>query len=266
MVRVTTCISSPLIATACHTVCPGSPPCIGKRRPAVQEILRRQRVAELKRLGPERLNNYKRLFQNSRVLLIPKVKDRRASLQPQLLTDMAAASSVAMRRASLLPLNMMRRSSVRPGLVVPKVRLCKAPAPTHKPEKIRRTANHNELQIPKWDYKMKKIERKQEEERQRLLLTRRRWRQSSHNLNPECSFSFEIFALSLPEDTHVLWEGFFVMQCRSYRCTKMYTFSMLFALLARMLAIHFSLIAAFILRGQKENHDQTTEGTHFLHI
>ncbi|XP_028283922.1 ankyrin repeat domain-containing protein 33B [Parambassis ranga] len=174
MVRVTTCICSPFIATACHTVCPGSPPCIGKRRPAVQEILRRQRVAELKRLGPERLNNYKRLFQNSRVLLIPKVKDRRASLQPQLLTDMAAASSVAMRRASLLPLNMMRRSSVRPGLVVPKVRLCKAPAPTHKPEKVRRNTNHNELQIPKWDYKMKKIERKREEERQRLLLTRRR--------------------------------------------------------------------------------------------
>uniref|UniRef100_A0A4W6EBG8 Ankyrin repeat domain 33B n=1 Tax=Lates calcarifer TaxID=8187 RepID=A0A4W6EBG8_LATCA len=67
MVRVTTSISSPLIATACRSVCPGSPPCIGKRRHAVQEILRRQRVAEF--------------FQNSRVLLIPKVRDRRASLQ-----------------------------------------------------------------------------------------------------------------------------------------------------------------------------------------
>uniref|UniRef100_A0A8C5I1M5 Ankyrin repeat domain-containing protein 33B-like n=1 Tax=Gouania willdenowi TaxID=441366 RepID=A0A8C5I1M5_GOUWI len=65
MVRVTTAITSPLIATACRTVSPGSPPCIGKRRAAVQEILRRQRVAEL--------------FQNSRVLLIPKTRDRRAS-------------------------------------------------------------------------------------------------------------------------------------------------------------------------------------------
>ncbi|GAA6234954.1 ankyrin repeat domain-containing protein 33B-like [Lates japonicus] len=175
MVRVTTSISSPLIATACRSVCPGSPPCIGKRRHAVQEILRRQRVAELKRLGPDRLNNYKRFFQNSRVLLIPKVRDRRASLQPQLLSDMAAASSVAMRRASLLPLNMLRRSSVRPGIVVPKVRLCKAPAPSFIPEKLRRRGNHNQLQIPKWDYKMKRIERRQEEERQRLLpLTRRR--------------------------------------------------------------------------------------------
>lgn len=175
MVRVTTSISSPLIATACRSVCPGSPPCIGKRRHAVQEILRRQRVAELKRLGPDRLNNYKRFFQNSRVLLIPKVRDRRASLQPQLISDMAAASSVAMRRASLLPLNMLRRSSVRPGIVVPKVRLCKAPAPSFIPEKLRRSGNHNQLQIPKWDYKMKRIERRQEEERQRLLpLTRRR--------------------------------------------------------------------------------------------
>uniref|UniRef100_A0A665WHZ3 Ankyrin repeat domain 33Bb n=1 Tax=Echeneis naucrates TaxID=173247 RepID=A0A665WHZ3_ECHNA len=71
MVRITTSISSPFIAPACRTVCPGSPPCIGKRRHAVQEILRRQRVAEF--------------FQNSRILLIPKVRDRRASLQPQLL-------------------------------------------------------------------------------------------------------------------------------------------------------------------------------------
>uniref|UniRef100_A0A3Q3XQJ9 Uncharacterized protein n=1 Tax=Mola mola TaxID=94237 RepID=A0A3Q3XQJ9_MOLML len=68
MVRVTTCISSPFIATACRTLCPSSPPCIGKRRYAVQEILKRQRLAEL--------------FQNSRILLIPKVRDRRASLQP----------------------------------------------------------------------------------------------------------------------------------------------------------------------------------------
>ncbi|XP_012732752.2 ankyrin repeat domain-containing protein 33B isoform X1 [Fundulus heteroclitus] len=174
MVRVTTAISSPFMATACHTVCPGSPPCIGKRRHAVQEILRRQRVAELKRLGPDRLNNYKKLFQNSRVLLITKARDRRASLQPQVLSDMASASSVAFRRASLLPLNMLRRSSVRPGIVVPKVRLCKAPPPTFMPENPSRGSDDKQLQIPKWDYRMKKIERRQEEERQRMLALLRR--------------------------------------------------------------------------------------------
>ncbi|XP_068427576.1 ankyrin repeat domain-containing protein 33B [Clinocottus analis] len=168
MVQITTAISNPVIATACRTVCPGSPPCIGKRRQAVQEILRRQRVLELKRLGPDRLNNYKRFFQNSRVLLIPKARDRRASLQTQLLSDVA---TVVMRRTSLLPLNMMRRSSVRPGIVVPKVRLCKAPAPNFIPEKLKRSSDHNQLQIPKWNYKMKRIERKQEEEERRQLLT-----------------------------------------------------------------------------------------------
>ncbi|XP_061695620.1 ankyrin repeat domain-containing protein 33B-like [Syngnathoides biaculeatus] len=171
MVRITTSLSSPFIATACRTVCPGSPPCIGKRRYAVQEILRRQRLAELKHLGPDRLNHYKRFFQNSRVLLIPKARDRRASLQPQLLNDMAVASTVAIRRASLLPLHLLRRSSVRPGIVIPKVRLCKAPDPSFKPEKLRWSNNYDQLQIPKWDYKMKRVERKKEE---RLLLPTRR--------------------------------------------------------------------------------------------
>ncbi|XP_077579720.1 ankyrin repeat domain-containing protein 33B [Stigmatopora nigra] len=171
MVRITTSLTSPFIATACRTVCPGSPPCIGKRRYAVQEILKRQRLAELKHLGPDRLNTYKRLFQNSRILLIPKARDRRASLQPQLLNDMAVASTVAIRRASLLPLHLLRRSSVRPGIVIPKVRLCKAPAPNFKPEKLSWKNNYHELQIPRWDYKMKRVERKKDD---RLLPPTRR--------------------------------------------------------------------------------------------
>lgn len=169
MVRMTTALASPFIATACHTVCPGSPPCVGKLRPAVQDILRKQRLAELKNLGPERLNNYKRLFQNSRVLLIPKKQERRASLQPQLLQNVA---NVALRRSSLLPLHMMRRSSVRPGVVVPKVTLCKAPHPTLIPERTRRKASKDSkhLQIPKWKYKALKEEKKQAEHMEKLRL------------------------------------------------------------------------------------------------
>lgn len=172
MVRMTTALASPLIATACHTVCPGSPPCVGKRRPAVQDILRRQRIAELKNLGPDRLNNYKRLFQNSRVLLVPKKPERRASLQPQLLHSVAMASSVALRRSSLLPLHMMRRSSVRPGIVVPKVMLCKAPTPMYMPERPPRRASKDssQLQIPKWRYKALKEEKKKAEKMDRLRM------------------------------------------------------------------------------------------------
>ncbi|KAK7163148.1 hypothetical protein R3I93_007252 [Phoxinus phoxinus] len=172
MVRMTTALASPLIATACHTVCPGSPPCVGKRRPAVQDILRRQRLAELKNLGPERLNNYKRLFQNSRVLLVPKKQERRASLQPQILQSVAMASTMALRRSSLLPLHLMRRSSVRPGVVVPKVMLCKAPAPAFMPERLpsRTSKDPLHLQIPKWRYKALKEEKKKAEQMDRLRL------------------------------------------------------------------------------------------------
>uniref|UniRef100_A0A8C7HEQ5 Ankyrin repeat domain 33B n=1 Tax=Oncorhynchus kisutch TaxID=8019 RepID=A0A8C7HEQ5_ONCKI len=134
MVRITTALSSPLIATACHTVAPRSPPCIGKRRYAVPEILRKQRVDELK-----------------------------ASLQTQMLQEVAVAGTSALRRTSLLPLNMMRRSSVRPGIVVPKVRLCKVPS-WPNPEKRKKSKDPELLQLPKWRYKEAKEERRRQEE------------------------------------------------------------------------------------------------------
>lgn len=168
MVQMTTALGSPFIAMSCRTVCPGSPPCVGKRRYSVQEILKKQRTKQLKGLGPERLENYRRLFQNSRVTLVPKPKDRRASLQPQIPTD-----SLALRRGSLLPLHLVRRSSVRPGLMVPKLRITKAPPPTHEPEKHRRKSSCNNsqfLQVPKWRYKELKEERKKAEEAERKRL------------------------------------------------------------------------------------------------
>uniref|UniRef100_A0A8B9DI85 Ankyrin repeat domain 33 n=1 Tax=Anser cygnoides TaxID=8845 RepID=A0A8B9DI85_ANSCY len=39
MVRMTTALASPFVATACQTVCPDSPPEVGKRRLSVPEIL-----------------------------------------------------------------------------------------------------------------------------------------------------------------------------------------------------------------------------------
>ncbi|XP_060717308.1 ankyrin repeat domain-containing protein 33B [Tachysurus vachellii] len=168
MVQMTTALGSPFIATSCRTVCPGSPPCVGKRRYSVQEILKKQRLQQLKGLGPERLETFRRLFQNSRVTLLPKPKDRRASLQPQTPSD-----SSALRRGSLLPLHLVRRSSVRPGLVVPKLRITKVTTETHKPEKERRKSSCNNgqfLQVPKWRYKELKEERKKAEEAERKRL------------------------------------------------------------------------------------------------
>lgn len=169
MVKVTTSLSSPFIALSCQTVCPGSPPCVGKRRLAVQEILRKQRAEEIRSQNKDHVSSYEKLFQNSKITLVPKKKDRRASLQPASLT-VSQVNTVASRKASLLPLHLLRRSSVRPGFVIPKVRISKAPPPTYEPENVRRRSSAKDdpyLQIPKWRYKELKEERKKAEELER---------------------------------------------------------------------------------------------------
>ncbi|GAA6108471.1 ankyrin repeat domain-containing protein 33B [Tachysurus ichikawai] len=168
MVRLTTALASPLVATACSTVCPGSPPCVGKHRPAVPDILRdnEKRAEDLK--SPE---NYTRLFQNDRMLLGFKEQEQCASLQVPTLPDVVLASSMTLRRNSLLPLYKIRRRSVSPGLVVPKVRLCKAPPPTYTPERNRcRSKNSQYLQVPKWKYKALKEETEQGRQNKKLGL------------------------------------------------------------------------------------------------
>ncbi|KAL7984592.1 hypothetical protein Chor_003162 [Crotalus horridus] len=165
MVRTTTSLRSSFVAIACRTVCPESPPAVGKRRPAVQEILRKQRAKELQILeNREHFNSYRKLFQNSRITLLSKKKERRASLQH---FNMPQVKVVVPRKASLLPLHLLRRSSVRPGLVIPRVRISKAPRPTFQPEKVRRKSNASDgtyLEIPKWRYKELKEQRKKAEE------------------------------------------------------------------------------------------------------
>ncbi|KAM8967010.1 ankyrin repeat domain-containing protein 33B [Pelodytes ibericus] len=165
LVRITTCMNSPYVAVACQTVCPGSPPCVGKRRYSVQEILKKQRAHDIKALDQNRTKSYEKLFQSSKISVVPKKKERRASLQTSL---PPRTNIMGSRRTSLLPLNLLRRSSVRPGYVIPKVRISKAPTPTYYPENIRRKSKANGesfLQIPKWRYKeLKALKKKAEEE------------------------------------------------------------------------------------------------------
>ncbi|XP_060950080.1 ankyrin repeat domain-containing protein 33B [Limanda limanda] len=186
MVSITTAMRSPAIAVACHTVCPDSPPSVGKRHYAVPEIIRQQRAKELRSVNPDRVDGHLKLFQNSRITLVAKNSaDRRASLQPQSLVPRQRSSSLGfgayndaleLRRTSLLPVHMvLRRSSVRPGFSIPKLRVSKAPAPTYEPEKVRRKSSAKDgsghlLQIPKWRYKELKEERKRAEEAERRRL------------------------------------------------------------------------------------------------
>ncbi|XP_077480852.1 ankyrin repeat domain-containing protein 33B [Stigmatopora argus] len=185
LVSVTTAVKSPFIAISCHTVCPESPPSVGKRRYAVPEILHLQRAKELSAINPDRVDTHLKLFQNSRVTLVPKPSPgRRASLQTPSTMPRVRTSSLGMlsdhgtelRRTSLLPLHMMlRRCSVRPGFTIPKVRVSKAPTPTYEPDKVRRKScakdgGRHLLQIPKWRYKELKEERRKAEEAERRRL------------------------------------------------------------------------------------------------
>lgn len=168
MVRVSTALTSPFITMACRTVCPGSPPCVGKRRYAVPEILQRQQSEQLKSLDPERHGHHRKLFQHCRVMLGHRKKERRSSRD-----DAAGVASATQRHGSLVPVHPTRRSSVRPDLAVPKVRVTKAPPPTYEPEKIRKKSScrdGNFLQVPKWRYKELKEERKKAEEAERARM------------------------------------------------------------------------------------------------
>lgn len=167
-------------------VCPGSPPSVGNRRYAVPEIARQHRAKELRTVNPDRVDTHLKLFQNSRVTLVAKTAaDRRASLQAQSLVSRNRSSSLGipsynealeLRRTSLLPMHMvLRRSSIRPGFSIPKVRVSKAPTPTYEPEKVRRKSSAKDggrqlLQIPKWRYKELKEERRKAEEAERRRL------------------------------------------------------------------------------------------------
>uniref|UniRef100_H3CKT0 Ankyrin repeat domain 33ba n=1 Tax=Tetraodon nigroviridis TaxID=99883 RepID=H3CKT0_TETNG len=155
MVSVTTAMRSPFIAVACHTVLPDSPPCVGKRCHAVPEIIRQQRANKRPLCQPRQTQS-----------LLPR--NRSSSLGAA-----AYGNALELRRTSLLPMHMvLRRSSIRPGFSIPKVRVSKAPTPTYEPEKIRRKSSAKDggghlLQIPKWRYKELKEERRKAEEAER---------------------------------------------------------------------------------------------------
>nr|XP_020462122.1 ankyrin repeat domain-containing protein 33B-like isoform X2 [Monopterus albus] len=183
MVSITTAMRSPFIAVSCHTVCPDSPPSVGKRCYAVPEIIHQQCTKELCSINPDGVGCYLKLFQNSRVTLVTKNSaDRQASLQPQGPVLQHKSSSLGMvarnedlelQRTSILPMHMvLRRSSVRPGFSIPKVRVSKAPTPTYQPERIQRKSSAKDggghlLQIPQWRYKELKEERRRAEEAER---------------------------------------------------------------------------------------------------
>lgn len=160
MVRMTTSLYSPAVAIVCQTVCPEDAPCVGKRRLAVQEILEARGSRDTRAQEGDKIEGPEPPFRTSRAVGVSREGAPRAGLpSPQ--------QPGAPRRASLLPLQLLRRSSVRPGVVIPRVRISKAPAPTFQPERAAArgsTKDSAHLQLPKWRYKEAKEEKRRAEE------------------------------------------------------------------------------------------------------
>ncbi|KAM5330916.1 ankyrin repeat domain-containing protein 33B isoform 2-T2 [Glossophaga mutica] len=160
MVKMTTSLYSPAVAIACQTVCPENPPCVGKRRLAVQEILEAPGAPDTYAQEKDKVEGTKERIRTSHTGGVSRERAQRASL-PSLQQPSAP------RKASLLPLQLLRRSSMRPGMVIPRVRITKAPAPTFQPERVPAkgsTKDSSHLQLPKWRYKEAKEERRKAEE------------------------------------------------------------------------------------------------------
>ncbi|XP_030822990.1 photoreceptor ankyrin repeat protein, partial [Camarhynchus parvulus] len=147
MVRMTTSLGSPFVATACQTVCPDSPPEVGKRRLSVQEILGQHVV------GPD---------EESEPSSRPSTGG--SSCNGQAVSEFRAPPPPPPRRfLSFLPRWLRRGNSVFPGEPVPKIKVSKASGSSSGERKPRVKDKHL-LQPPQWRYKVLKEEKKAAEE------------------------------------------------------------------------------------------------------
>ncbi|KAM6039095.1 photoreceptor ankyrin repeat protein [Chlamydotis macqueenii] len=146
MVRMTTSLTSPFVATACQTVCPDSPPEVGKRRLSVPEILG-QHTSDLD-AEPESASCPGTAASSCNGQAVSEIR---------LLSPRQPAGGLL----SFLPLWLRRMNSIFPGEPIPKIKVCKTsspPAPSR--ERRRRRGDKDLLQPPKWRYKELKEEKK----------------------------------------------------------------------------------------------------------
>lgn len=159
MVRITTSIHSPLIATGTRPLCPSSPPEIGKRRFAVPELLEKHSSKELEESTVSHTKGFI-TSASSTVLSTTSVSltscchetERRASMP-----------SGGVR--SFIPRSMAHRNSIFPSGCIPKIEVTKSGEPTPKKEK-KKKRQKGYLEPPVWKYKEAKEEKKREKKRQ----------------------------------------------------------------------------------------------------
>ncbi|XP_028850022.1 ankyrin repeat domain-containing protein 33B [Denticeps clupeoides] len=161
MVRMTTGVHSPLVATGCRPLCPTSPPEIGKRRLAVPELLEVHSGTALQEQRVRHSNG--------------SVSSASASVASTSSVSLGSCCSDAARRGSVLslasngvakflPRSVARRNSVFPSGCIPQIKVTKSDEPTPKKEKKRKKSK-GYLEPPVWKYKEAKEEKKKEKKR-----------------------------------------------------------------------------------------------------
>ncbi|CAM9114914.1 unnamed protein product [Lampetra planeri] len=159
MVRMTTSIHSPLIATGCRPLCPTSPPEIGKRRFAVPELLEKHSKKELQESTVSHSNGS--ITSASLSASPTAVSATSVSLTSCCQESQRRESMSTGGMRSFIPRSMAHRNSIFPSGCIPKIEVTKSGEPTPKKEK-KKKRQKGYLEPPVWKYKEAKEEKKRE--------------------------------------------------------------------------------------------------------
>ncbi|XP_065120745.2 photoreceptor ankyrin repeat protein [Paramisgurnus dabryanus] len=158
MVKMTTSLRSPLIATATRPLCPSSPPEVGKRRLAVPELVLKHSEKQLEDSSLSHRNN-------SVTSISPSVHSSTSASASCCVDTQRRGSVLSIAQSGMrtfIPRSVAaRRNSVFPSGCVPKIRVTKSSEPT--PKKVKKNKREKGyLEPPKWKYKETKNKKKKE--------------------------------------------------------------------------------------------------------
>ncbi|KAJ3602073.1 hypothetical protein NHX12_029833 [Muraenolepis orangiensis] len=156
MVRMTSGVHCPLVATGCRPLCPSSPPEVGKRRLAVLELVQIH-TDKVLRGGAVSHSYCSSEASCSHSEVLPSISccaegERRGSILSMASTKVSA----------LLPRGLARRNSVSPSCCIPDINVSMSGGET--PKKESQTMNQNGyLEPPTWKYNKTKKDNKKPE-------------------------------------------------------------------------------------------------------
>uniref|UniRef100_UPI001A9DD0F8 ankyrin repeat domain-containing protein 33B-like n=1 Tax=Ictidomys tridecemlineatus TaxID=43179 RepID=UPI001A9DD0F8 len=169
MVRMTTSLYSPAVAIVCQTVCPEDPPCVGKRRLAVQEILAAKGDQDTLAQERDEAEGAEQQFRTSELVGAP---ERRLQDTVTCLPTCQGPRGQPLlgERPASCPCSSCAGAVCGQKWWSPGSASARCLRPTFQPECIGRKGSakgSTHLQIPKWRYKEAKEEKKKAEEAER---------------------------------------------------------------------------------------------------